>query len=258
MVDIGRILDGEIAIVTGGGSGIGATICQVLARAGASVVVGDKNFEAATGVAKSIGEKGFNAVPAELDVTSEESTNAVVKTALDTFGGVTILVNNAGIGVSGTILDTSSEDWDEIMAVNVKGIYWMCRAVLPIMMQNRKGQIVNVSSAAALKGLKKRAVYSASKGAVMSLTRALQADVAEYGIRVNCVLPGTIDTPWVARITATEPDPEAARRAMIMRQPIGRLGSPYEVAYAVLYLVSPLSTFSYGSLTVVDGGLTAF
>jgi NAD(P)-dependent dehydrogenase (short-subunit alcohol dehydrogenase family) len=171
---------------------------------------------------------------------------------------VDILVNNAGIGVPGTILNTSEEDWDRIFAVNVKGIFQCSRFAVPQMIANGGGSIVNMSSIVAFTAVVDRAAYGASKGAVLALTKAMAADHVKDNIRVNCVCPGTIDTPWVGRMVQNYPDPAEARQKMVNRQPIGRLGTAEEIAEAVLYLAAPSSGFTTGSAMIVDGGFSAF
>lgn len=251
-------LEGQVAIITGAGSGIGEAIARTLAASGSQVVLGDVNLQAAEGVAHELEAQGYAALATRLDVTQENDAKAATKLAEDRVGPVTILVNNAGIGSAGTILSTTPDEWDRIMAVNVKGIYWMCRAILPGMIERQAGVIANVASVAGMVGLRDRAAYSTSKGAVMALTRSLQADVIAYNIRVNAVLPGTVESPWVYRITADQPDPAATRAQMAARQPIGRMGTPQEIANAVKFLVGPGGSFCWGSHLVVDGGLSAF
>lgn len=251
-------LQGQTALVTGAGSGIGEAIARTLAAAGAQVVLGDVNLRAAEDVAQDLVDRGLAAVAARLDVTRPEDAESAVEVAQDHFGAVTVLINNAGVGSAGTVLSTQPQEWDRIMTVNVKGIYWMCRAVLPGMMARRAGSIVNIASVAGMVGIRDRAAYSASKGAVMALTRAIQADVISYNIRVNAVLPGTVESPWVYRITSEQPDPAASRAQMALRQPIGRMGTPEEIANAVRFLAGPQGSFSWGTHMVVDGGLTAF
>lgn len=172
-------------------------------------------------------------------------------------GPIHALVNNAGIGVAGSVLDTPPADFQAVMAVNVFGTYLVSRHVLPDMLARADGTIVNVGSVAGMVGIRERAAYSASKGAVLAMTRSLHADFHGRGIRVNAVVPGTVDTPWVDRITAGSPDPAAAKRDMAARQPIGRMGTAAEIADAVWFLMGPGAAFVYGSWLVVDGGLTA-
>lgn len=251
-------LSQQIALVTGAGSGIGAAIAERLAALGASVIIADVNMNQASSVAKSIQNRGHHALAVPLDVADETSVTKAIHHIETTVGPIQIVVNNAGIGIAGTVLTTTSDEWDRMMSVNVKGVYHVCRSVLPNMMTRKMGVIINVSSIAATVGLKNRVAYSASKGAVLALTRALQADVLPYNIRVNAVLPGTIESPWIDRITADQPDPRKARQQMALRQPIGRMGSPEEIAGIVAFLASDSGSFVWGAQWVADGGLTAF
>ena len=195
----------------------------------------DVDTARAAEVVDTIRGRAQEAMAVDLDVAVDTRVNQAIQYVETMMGPIQILVNNAGIGVAGTILTTTSEDWDRIMSINVKGIYHLCRAVVPGMMARRSGVIINVSSVAAVVGLKDRAAYSASKGAVLALTRALQADLLPYNIRVNAVLPGTITSPWIDRITVDQPEPEKAWEQMAARQPIGRMGSPEEIANVVAF-----------------------
>ena len=225
------------ALVTGGGSGIGAAVAHRLADDGFDVTVADLAPEA---VATELGATGVR-----LDVRDE----AQVAEAMD---GVDVLVNAAGIGSTTDAPGTSLEVWDDVFAVNARGTFLCCKHVIPRMKERGSGVIVNVASVAGLVGLKNRVAYSASKGAVIALTRALAIDHVEDGIRVNAVCPGTIDTPWVQRLVSEAGESMDALRA---RQLMGRLGTPEEVADAVLYLTT--AEFVTGSILTVDGGLTA-
>lgn len=245
------------ALVTGAASGIGRAIVETLAHAGYQVIVADI-AEEARAIARNLREQGQKAQAVLLDVTQMESVQDAVTTITQRTGPIDILVNNAGIGMAGTVLTTTPAEWDRMLATNVTGIYHLCRAVVPSMIERQTGVIVNMSSVAAVVGLKERVAYSASKGAVLALTRALQADLLPYNIRVNAVLPGTIASPWIERITADMPDPGKAREQMAARQPIGRMGSPEEIANVVAFLVSDAASFVWGAHWIADGGLTAF
>jgi len=226
-----RDFEGLKAIVTGGGSGIGAATARLLANRGA-------------------GLHGFVA-----DIADDESTRAAVKAACAALGGLDVLVNNAGIGAAGTVEDNPDEQWHQVFDVNVVGIVRVTRAALPFLRESANAAIVNTCSIAATAGLPQRALYSATKGAVLSLTLAMAADHVREGVRVNCVNPGTADTPWVGRLLDAAPDPAAERAALEARQPMGRLVSADEVAAAIAYLASPLAASVTGTWLAVDGGM---
>ncbi|SFQ10698.1 NAD(P)-dependent dehydrogenase, short-chain alcohol dehydrogenase family [Amycolatopsis arida] len=237
--------DGVVAAVTGGASGIGAAVVRALAERGARVAVLDL-----TEVPGADGIVGIGT-----DVTDDASVRAAVATVVDRLGGLDVLVNNAGIGAQGTVEDNDDAEWSRVLEVNLLGMVRTSRAALPHLRRSRAAAIVNVGSIAATAGLPQRALYSASKGAVAALTRAMAADHLREGIRVNCVHPGTADTPWIRRLLEKADDPVAERAALQARQPHGRLVSPEEVAHAVVYLASPLATSTSGVGLAVDGGM---
>jgi len=234
-----------VAIVTGGASGIGLATARLLAQRGARVACFDldpvKVPEPLVGV------------PA--DVTDDDAVQRGVDEVVREFGRIDVLVNNAGIGAIGTVADNPSEEWTRVLDVNVVGMARVSRAALPHLRRSPAAAIVNTCSIAATAGLPQRALYSATKGAVLSLTLAMAADHVREGIRVNCVNPGTADTPWVARLLDQAADPEAERRALEARQPMGRLVTDDEVAYAIAHLASPLSASTTGTALAVDGGM---
>jgi NAD(P)-dependent dehydrogenase (short-subunit alcohol dehydrogenase family) len=234
--------EGLRALVTGGASGIGLAVAQRLADAGAAVAVLDR---ADTGP--------FTYVRA--DITDDTAVRSAVTQAIDTLGGLDILVNNAGIGAQGGVEANDDDEWHRVLDVNVVGLVRVTRASLPALRRSQHAAIVNTCSVAATAGLPNRALYSASKGAVLSLTLAMAADLLPDGIRVNAVNPGTADTPWVGRLLDSADDPSAERAALEARQPHGRLVSADEVAAAVAYLASPSAGSTTGTWLAVDGGM---
>ncbi|MGW4246791.1 SDR family NAD(P)-dependent oxidoreductase [Nocardia sp. NPDC004722] len=238
-------LDGLAAVVTGGGSGIGRAVTAALRAAGARVAVLDLN----PGPAHPDG-------PAlNCDVADDDSVRAAVTAAADAFGRLDIVINNAGIGAQGTVEDTTDAEWRQVLEVNVLGAVRVSRAALPHLRRSPAAAIVHTCSIAATTGLPNRVAYSASKGAILALTRAMAADHLAEGIRVNCVNPGTVDTPWVQRLLAAADDPAAELAALRARQPHGRLVTAEEVAAAVLYLASPRASSTAGTILEVDGGM---
>ncbi|MFD4973274.1 SDR family NAD(P)-dependent oxidoreductase [Streptomyces sp. NPDC058424] len=233
------------ALVTGGASGIGRASAELLAERGAQVAVLDLD---PSSVVKPL--LAFRA-----DVTDDTSVRRAVEQAAEALGGLDVLVNNAGIGAQGTVEDNDDEEWRRVFDVNVLGMVRTARAALPHLRASSHAAIVNTCSIAATAGLPQRALYSATKGAVYSLTLAMAADHVREGIRVNCVNPGTVDTPWVGRLLGAAPDPAAERAALEARQPTGRLVTAAEVAGAIAYLASPLSGATTGTALAVDGGM---
>ncbi|WP_035839789.1 SDR family NAD(P)-dependent oxidoreductase [Kitasatospora azatica] len=238
-------LDGLKALVTGGASGIGLATAQLLGARGAQVAVLDLDPSGAPAPLR-----GYVA-----DVSDDRSVRAAVEGAAEALGGIDILVNNAGIGALGTIEDNPDEQWHKVLDVNVLGIVRTTRAALPYLRQSGQAAVVNTCSIASTAGLPQRALYSASKGAVLSLTLAMAADHVREGIRVNCVNPGTVDTPWVGRLLGAAADPGAERAALNGRQPTGRLVTAEEVAAAIAYLASPAAGSTTGTALAVDGGM---
>ncbi|QIN79564.1 glucose 1-dehydrogenase [Rubrobacter marinus] len=250
-----RRLEGRRAIVTGGGAGIGEAIATRFAEEGARVVVADVDADAAARVAEGL--EGDGHLSHEADVTDEGGVEELVRRAVSEWGGLDVMVNNAGVGVAATAPGTSVEDYYRVMDVCVKGTILGMKYAIPAIRDSGGGSVTNMSSIAALVGLPDRAVYSAAKGAILSLTRASAIDHIEEGVRVNCICPGTVDTPWVARITAGYSDPEEARERMKARQPHGRLVGPEEIAAMAAYLASDEAASVVGAAMVVDGGMTA-
>ncbi|HST82002.1 MAG TPA: SDR family oxidoreductase [Kineosporiaceae bacterium] len=239
--------DGLVAVVTGGASGIGAATAELLRARGATVASLDLSFAA---VEKT------TTLNVPCDVSDPGSTVAAIDTVNNTLGGIDILINNAGIGAIGDISANDDDEWFRVLSVNVVGIARVTRAALPALLRSQHAAIVNTCSVVANVGLPQRALYSASKGAVQALTLAMAADHIKQGIRVNGVTPGTADTPWVGRLLDQADDAEAAAKALRARQPMGRLVSAEEVAHSIVYLASPLSASTTGTMLAVDGGLS--
>jgi NAD(P)-dependent dehydrogenase (short-subunit alcohol dehydrogenase family) len=248
-----------VCLVTGGGSGIGRATAIRFAEEGAWVAVADIDLDAAaetTRLVLAAASRPDAALAVPLDVTDAASVEAAVAHVTDAWGRIDVLFNNAGIAGVGTVEETSLEQWERVMAVNVRGVFLVARAVLPVMVAAGRGSIVNMSSTIADIGLARRASYAASKGAVMALTRQMQADYAQHGIRVNALLPGTIHTPFVDRYLADSyDDPAAGLEALRRRQLTGDLGTPEDVAAAALFLASNESRFVLGTGLFVDGGV---
>ncbi len=239
--------DGLSALVTGGSSGIGLATARLLAARGANVAILDPQPPPPSDA------KLFHVVG---DVTVDASVRSAVDSAVATLGGLDVLVNNAGIGAQGTVEDNPDDEWQRVIDVNVLGLVRVTRAVLPHLRASAHAAVVNTCSIVATAGLPKRALYSATKGAVLSLTLAMAADHVREGIRINAVSPGTADTPWIGRLLDQAADPAAERAALGARQPHGRLVSADEVAAAIAYLASPLAGSTTGTALAVDGGMS--
>jgi len=249
-------LQGKVAIITGAGSGIGETSARIFAAEGARVAVVDRDSDGGKRVADEIGSPSFFL---SADVASAADMQAMSQTVVERCGRIDILFNNAGVSCVGALHETSEEEWDRVMAINIKGTYLACKYVVPIMLQQKSGCIINMASGVSVLGLAQRAAYTASKGAVYSLTRAMQADYCRSGIRVNSLVPGTIYTPFVEGYLRKHyaDDIDKAVDNLKKRQLSGTLGSPEDVAYAALYLASDEAKYVYGSGLMVDGGFAA-
>jgi NAD(P)-dependent dehydrogenase (short-subunit alcohol dehydrogenase family) len=233
--------------VTGAASGIGYEMAAAFRDEGARVYAADV----------AGGHRPEGTVEVSLDVTDERGFEVAVATALEQTGRLDVLCNNAGIGSTTDPLSCTVEEWDRVFSVNARGAFLGIRAALPAMLRQGRGAIINTASVAGLVGLKDRTAYCASKGAVVALTKQVAVQYADTGVRCNCICPGTVDSPWVGRLLDDAADSGQARRQLIARQPMGRLGEPREIAMAALYLASDDAAFITGSQLVIDGGLTA-
>jgi NAD(P)-dependent dehydrogenase (short-subunit alcohol dehydrogenase family) len=238
---------GLVAVITGGAGGIGLATAQTLVDRGARACVLDL---AISGLPE--GTHGY-----VCDIRDDAEVRSTISRIVTDHGRIDVLVNNAGVGAVGTVSDNTDDEWHRVLDLNLMGAVRMCRAALPHLRRSPSPAIVNTCSVVATVGLPGRALYSASKAALLGLTRAMAADLVAEGIRVNCVSPGTVDTAWVGRVVAASNDPEATRAAMVARQPHGRLVTAAEVASAIVYLASPLSGSITGIDHIVDGGLSA-
>jgi len=239
---------GRTAVVTGAASGIGREVVRMLLDEGAFVVAADRDL---AGIPDG-------AMPVRADVSIEADVAGLVAATVAERGRLDVMCNNAGVGSTADVVSCSVEEWDRVFAVNVRGVFLGCKhAATQMLAQDGGGVIVNTASVAGLVGLRDRAAYCASKGAVISLTKQVAVQYASRGVRCNCVCPGTVDTPWVGRLLDAAPDAAEARRALVARQPLGRLGTAAEVAEAICYLASEAAAFATGTALVLDGGIAA-
>jgi meso-butanediol dehydrogenase/(S,S)-butanediol dehydrogenase/diacetyl reductase len=249
-------LQGRVAIITGAGAGIGRASALLFAREGARVACVDRDSAAIGSLVEEITSEGLSAGAAVADVSSSADVAQLVRDTLRQFGHIDILFNVAGIVPHGKIHQTNEDDWDRAMDVNTKSVYLLSHAVVPHMLERKSGVILNTASATVLRNVPDRACYSASKAAVLALSRSMALDYVGNNIRVNCLCPGTIDTPSLHARLAAFPDPEEARANFIARQPMGRFGTAEEIAEAALYLVSEKAAFVTGIAFSIDGGFT--
>lgn len=246
-------LDGQVALVTGASQGIGHDLALALAHAGARVAVAARQVEPLERLCAEIAAEGGEAAAVEMDLRDRGSIEAAVAATVERFGRLDVLVNNAGLGTNHDALDATEAEWDELFAVNVRGLFFACQSAGRRMVGQRYGRIVNMSSQAGLVGIRRHAAYSASKAAVIGLTKVLALEWGPYGVTVNCVAPTFIRTPG----TAERLDQPEFLADVLQRIPVGRVGSTTDVAGAVLYLASPSAGLVTGSVLVVDGGWTA-
>lgn len=250
--------EGKTVLVTGGASGIGKATAERFLQEGAKVAIIDMSEGSCKVTSEELGAKGFEPLFITGDVSKYDEVRRMVKEAADGLGRIDILFNNAGILIEGTVEQVTEEAWDRIMAINVKGVFLMCKEVVPLMLAQGSGAIVNNASCSGLVGDRNAIAYNTSKGAVVLMTKCLALDYALKGIRVNCVCPGEIDTPMFRQEAKARNKPvEEYRKELCEYHPIGRLGMPKEVANAVLFLASGEASFITGAAFSVDGGYTS-
>lgn len=250
-------MESGCAIVTGGASGIGRATAGRLASDGFRVRILDIDVDGAEETVASIRDSGGEAAANKVDLADLASIDRVLDDIIEEEGTVAVLVNNAGFMAAATTPDTSPDVWHKLVAVNLTAPFYLCRKIIPIMIEAGGGVIVNVASAGALVGIRDRAAYCATKAGLLGLTRSIAADHARQGVRSNAICPGTTETEWIGRLLASDPNAEETYRQMSERQLVGRMGRPEEIASGIAFLCSPDASFMNGSTLVVDGGMTA-
>jgi NAD(P)-dependent dehydrogenase (short-subunit alcohol dehydrogenase family) len=247
--------DGKAVVVTGGALGIGQAACELLAERGAAVAVLDWDEKAGNETCDAIVEKGGRAIFAKTDVADRAAVDAAVNNARSTFGRLDSLVVSAGIQRYGTAVSTSDEQWDEVLNVNLRGAWNASKAVIPHLLENGGGTVVNVSSVQALASQQNVLAYTVSKHGLLGLTRSIAMDFAKQGVRANAVCPGTVDTPMLEWAASLDPDPKSVYEACNRMHPLGRIAKPREIAEVIAFLAHESSSFVTGAIWTVDGGL---
>jgi meso-butanediol dehydrogenase / (S,S)-butanediol dehydrogenase / diacetyl reductase len=250
-------LEGKVAIITGAARGIGRAAAILFAEEGARLVLADQDEEGGETTAECIRRQGGEAIFVKTNLIAADQVEYLVKMSLTTFSQINILYNNAAINHFANIVDTQEYDWDKVMQVNVKSVYLTCKYTIPVMISQGGGAILNTASAAAIVGLKNLAVYTASKGAVLQLSRNMALDYAKFGIRVNAICPGVTATEMTEKVIDSDSDPAAARARFDRVIPRGSMAAPLEIAKAALFLVSDDASYITGAAIPVDGGYTA-
>lgn len=245
-------LEHKVAIITGGGTGIGRGIALQFAKEGAYVAICGRREEPLSETVRMIQESGGEGIYALCDVSSSEQVKDFVQTVLTKWGQIDILVNNAGVYIAHDVASVQEEEWDKVQNVDAKGVFLMCREVLPHMLRKESGKIVNIASIAGLFGFEQSAAYCAAKGAVVNLTREMALDYSSKGIRVNAIAPGVIESDMTGPMLSDE----QTKKAFLEKTPVGRIGKPEDIAFAAIYLASPEADFVTGQTIVVDGGWT--
>ena len=249
------MLAGKVVIVTGGAKGIGLGCAQVMARRGGSIVIADIDEQAGAEAEASLRAAGSQALFVTTDVSQADHVEGMVARAVEEFGGVDCLLNNAGTHISKTIFEQTEEEWDRLIATNLKGYFLCTKAALPHLVV-RRGNIINMSSMVGLVGQSRAVAYAASKGGIVAMTQALALDLAPHGVRVNCICPGWVQTPLVEDWFNQQPDPEEARRYIYSVHPLGRIATVEEVGEAAAFLASEAASFITGVALPVDGAVT--
>ena len=247
----------KVAIITGGSSGIGQATALLFAKEGAKIVIASRNPEEGSKTVDMIKKEGGKAVFIKTDVSKELEVKNLVESTVKIFGKIDILYNNAGIELAKPVTETTEAEWDSVLNINLKGVFFGCKYAIPHMLKNGKGSIINTASAAGIVGFPNLAAYCASKGGIVLLTKEMALDYARQGIRVNAICPGAIMTPMLERFFEKAPDPALVKKQMADSHPMGRLGKPEEIANTALFLASDESSFITGHALLVDGGMTA-